>query len=449
MSHILVVEDNDTIREGIVEVLSAVGHDVYGARGGKEGLQYFSTMRPDIVITDIKMADLSGMEVLQSIRKESPQTIVMVITAFGTIELAVEAMKEGAFDFIPKPFPPEILRLKVAKAIELATAKSDYQYLLEERKTQSMLLGQSKAMGKLQQQMAKVAPTTTSVLITGESGTGKEVLARSIHAMSQRSHRPLVKVDCSALSKNLLESELFGHEKGAFTGASSRKLGRFEIAHQSSIFLDEIAELTEDLQVKLLRVLQDRRFERVGGNRTIEVDVRVISATNRDLKKEVRSGRFREDLYYRLHIVPFEIPPLRKRKKDIEMLAIHFLEGFSKKLGRHFELSPNALNILRHHSWPGNVRELENVLERICVLSSSDRLGPEDLPEDISKKVNKSNKLNSLSENMNLTQRLEYLEKKLILEAYESCGGVKQSTAKKLGIKTSALYYKMEKYGIV
>ncbi|MEZ4705045.1 MAG: sigma-54 dependent transcriptional regulator [Bdellovibrionota bacterium] len=448
MAHILIVEDNNTMREGIVEVLSAIGHDVFGARGGKEGLQYFETMKPEIVITDIKMDDMDGLEVLKAIRAQSPQTIVIVITAFGTIELAVTAMKDGAFDFIQKPFPPEMLRLKIAKALDLYRTKSDNQYLLEERKIQTMLLGTSKEIQKIQQQLAKVAPTDTTVLITGESGTGKEIVARTLHSMSQRSHRPWVKVDCSALSKNLLERERFGHEKGAFTGADSRKQGRFEIAHQSSIFLDEIGELPEDLQVKLLRVLQEKQFERVGGNKTIDVDVRVISATNRDLEQEVKAGRFREDLFYRLHIVPLEIPPLRKRRKDIDMLAHHFLKRLSAKLGRSFSLGEPALEVLRQYDWPGNVRELENLLERVCVLSSSDVLGVEDLPKDMKNKSSDLSVLEKKGRKATLNQTLESFEKKLILQAYQECGKVKSKTAKKLGIKTSALYYKMEKYGI-
>lgn len=449
MAHILVVEDNTTMREGIVQILSSMGHEVHGAPSGKEGLQYFHLAQPEFVITDLKMDDIDGMKVLKEIRDTSPETIVMIITAFGTIEIAVEAMKMGAYDFITKPFPPDLLRVKVAKGLELVRAKAENTYFRQEqsKKVSDSIVGESKAMKEIKDQVVKASAVDSTVLITGESGTGKEVIARAIHTQSDRKDKPFIKVDCAALAEGVLESELFGHERGAFTGASNRKQGRFELADKGTLFLDEIGNLSPNIQLKLLRVLQDRSFERVGGNKTIHVDVRIISATNADLKKQVKEGKFREDLYYRLHIIPFELPPLRKRKDDIPTLIQHFTTKFSNKMGRNYTFSSEAISMLKSYGWPGNIRELMNVLERIFVLAKQDTISLEDLPSEIGKPSN-INELPKNSKDLTLEEALEAIEKSLILKAFQECGGVKTRTAEKLGIKTSALYYKLEKYGI-
>lgn len=446
MAHILVVEDNTTMREGIVQILSSLGHDVHGASSGKEGLQYFHLTEPDFVITDLKMDDIDGMKVLKEIRDTSPETIVMIITAFGTIELAVEAMKMGAFDFITKPFPPDMLRVKVAKGLELVHAKAENKYFRQEQiKTVSdSIIGESAAMKEIKNQVKKASAVDSTVLITGESGTGKEVIARAIHAQSSRKDRPFIKIDCASLAESILESELFGHERGSFTGASQRKQGRFELADRGTLFLDEIGNLSPQIQIKLLRVLQDRSFERVGGNKTIHVDVRIITATNIDLQKQVKEGKFREDLYYRLHIIPIDLPPLRERKSDIPLLIQFFTRKFANKLGRPYSFSNEALQLLKSYEWRGNIRELINVLERIFVLAKDDIIGPDDLPPEIKK----SNDFSGLKKGRSLSEALDEVEKSLILKAFHETGGVKTKTAEKLGIKTSALYYKLEKYGI-
>ena len=447
MAHILVVEDNNTMREGIVQVLSSQGHDVFGAMSGKEGLQYFHLTSPEFVITDLKMDDIDGMKVLKEIRETSPDTIVMIITAFGTIEIAVEAMKMGAYDFITKPFPPDLLRVKVAKGLELVQAKAENSFLRQEQtqKISDTIIGESKAMIEIKEKVASAAAVDSTVLITGESGTGKEVIAREIHRLSARKNKPFIKLDCSALSENLLESELFGHERGAFTGAIQRKQGRFELAHQGTLFLDEIGNLSPQIQLKLLRVLQDKSFERVGGTKTFKVDVRIISATNVDLKKLVQESRFREDLYYRLHIVPIELPPLRKRKQDIPLFIKAFTDQFSKKMAKTFTFSPEAHDILYAYDWPGNVRELMNILERTFVLSKTETISAEQLPGEVLKNTEI---LPTKSSHLPLDKALEQFEKMLIFKAFHETGGVKTKTAEKLGIKPSTLYYKLDKYGI-
>lgn len=447
MAHILVVEDNNTMREGIVQVLSTQGHEVYGAASGKEGLQYFHLASPEFVITDLKMDDIDGMKVLKEIREHSPETTVMIITAFGTIEIAVEAMKMGAYDFITKPFPPDLLRVKVAKGLELVQAKAENQFLRQEQnqKLSNSIIGESPVMVEIKEQILQAASVDSTVLITGESGTGKEVVARAIHSASSRKNKPFIKLDCSVLAESLLESELFGHERGAFTGAVYRKQGRFELAHQGTLFLDEIGNLSPQIQLKLLRILQDRSFERVGGTKTFQVDVRIIAATNANLKKQVESGRFREDLYYRLHIIPIELPTLRKRKSDIPLFIDAFTQQFSNKMGKSFTFTSEAKDKLMMYDWPGNVRELMNVLERIFVLSKSENIGLDHLPLEIRKNIENSA---STEGNLTLDQALEQLEKMLIFKAFHETGGVKTKTAEKLGIKPSTLYYKLEKYGI-
>lgn len=449
MAEILVIEDNDTMREGIQQILTRMGHDIQTAKNGLQGVELFKKISPDFVITDLKMEGLDGFEVLKQILEFDAQAVIMVITAFGTIEIAVDAMKTGAFDFITKPFPPDLLRAKVSHALDISRMRAENQFLrLESRKSKTdFLLGDSKEIMLVKEQIAKCAPADATVLITGESGTGKDLVAKSIHAQSIRTKGPFIKTDCSSLAAGILESELFGHEKGAFTGAVSRKQGRFELADKGSLFLDEIGELPLELQSKLLRVLQDRSFERVGGTRSINVNVRVIAATNRLLQEEVKRGAFREDLFYRLNIIPIHIPPLRERKSDIPVLVQHFLSQYASRTGKEIQLSKETKEALYQYDWPGNVRELENLLERLCVLAVGETIKSEHLPEYL-KKPNLSDKVMLPPVEIPLNDALESLEKQLISRAYEKAGGVKLKTAELLGIKPSALYYKMEKYGI-
>ncbi len=449
MAQLLVIEDNVTMREGMIQTLNRAGYEVKGARGGREGVELFKQFSPDFVITDLKMEDLDGVEVVRQIRAHSSDALVMIVTAFGTIETAVEAMKLGAFDFITKPFPADLLRVKVGHALDVARMRAENLFLRQESRQHlpEAMIGTSKSLREIMEQVQRVAPTDSSVLIMGESGTGKELVARAIHSGSRRAQKPFIKVDCAALAEGVLESELFGHERGAFTGAVGRKQGRFELADEGTIFLDEVGEIPNNVQLKLLRVLQDRTFERVGGTQTLKVDVRVVSATNKNLKEEVKKGRFREDLYYRLHIVPIELPSLRKRSEDIPTLIEHFLTRMSRRQGKTKRVMPESMTLLKEYSWPGNIRELENLIERIFILTPGADILPEHLPDTL-KKPNQNVNLDLPALGVPLDAALEEMERKLILRAYQEAGGVKTKTAQLLGVKTSALYYKLEKYGI-
>jgi two-component system response regulator HydG len=363
-------------------------------------------------------------------------------------------MQAGAVDFIEKPFPPEVLRAKVEKALEISGERKGARIararveVIEDEGRAAGIVGDSEAMKKVMGEVRRVAAGETTVHISGESGTGKELVARALHDQSPRKDGPFVTVSCAALAETLLESELFGHERGSFTGAVKRKIGRFELADHGTLFLDEIGEIPPSVQVKLLRVLQERAFDRVGGEETIKVDVRLVSATNRDLKAMVDAGRFREDLYYRLHVFAIHLPPLRERPGDIPLLAAHFLAKLRGRVGRPVRgFSADAQQILARHRWPGNVRELENAVEQALVFAEGEEIRPEDLPAFL--KSPPPSALPVPTGDRSLTDILEDLEKQLILSAYEKARGVKTETARLLGIKTSALYYKLEKYGIV
>ncbi|HEY6005871.1 MAG TPA: sigma-54 dependent transcriptional regulator [Anaeromyxobacter sp.] len=459
MARILVADDHDALREGMVLSLTRLGHEVQGVRGGAEAIAAYRKRPADVVVTDLRMVPVDGIEVVRRLREADAEATVLVVSAHGTIPVAVEAMREGAIDFIEKPFPPEVLRARVEKAVEIArerrgarTARARAEALEEDlgrAHDPHGLVGSSEPMRRVHEQIRKVAPTDATVLVLGESGTGKELVARAVHDGSPRREKPFVSISCAAIPEGLLESELFGHEKGAFTGAIRRKLGRFELAHEGTLFLDEVGEIPPSIQVKLLRVLQERKFERVGGEETVEVDVRVISATNRDLAAMAKAGRFREDLYYRLDVVPIALPPLRERPGDVEELAHTFLARIAPRLGRAFKgFAPEALALLRRHRWPGNVRELENVIEQATVFAEGELVRPEDLPEGL-RRIPPAPALPVPQGDRSLTDILEDLEKQLILAAYEKARGVKAETARLLRIKPSALYYKLEKYGIV
>ena len=464
MATILIIDDNETIREGLAHVVKKMGHTPVLAASGSEGVAKLKEARADFVMTDLKMEGMDGVEVLRSVREIDPDCPAMIITAFGTVETAVEAMKLGAFDFLIKPFAPEVVRLKVERALELRAARrgktrleAENAYLRDAESAHfGELIGGTEAMRKVFAVIERVAKAETSVAIYGESGTGKELVARAIHTRSKRGAQgaPFIKVNCGALAETLLESELFGHEKGAFTGAIRRKLGRFELADGGTLFLDEIGDISPAMQTKLLRVLQEREFERVGGETTIKVDVRVVSATNKDLSKEVAEGRFREDLFYRLQVVPIHLPPLRDRKEDLPLLVQHFVAKLAPKTNPRVRgITDGALARILTYRWPGNVRELANVIEQALVFTDGEQIPPDALPEALRGEAPRvgapdASELPMPSGQAALPDLLDDLEKQLILKAYAQAKGVKTETARLLGIKTSALYYKLEKYGI-
>jgi two-component system, NtrC family, response regulator HydG len=462
MARVLIIDDNETMREGLGATVRRMGHEAVLAASGDEGLKQVAPAGGrrgvDFVITDLKMDGTGGLEVVRAVIDRDPECPVMIVTAFGTVETAVEAMRLGAFDFLQKPFAPEVVRLKVARALELRAERHARERAEAENAALradaalpyrfSEIVGETPAMRAVFQTIEKVAPTDASVYIHGESGTGKELVARAIHARSKRASGPFVKVNCGALAETLLESELFGHEKGAFTGAIKRKLGRFELADKGTLFLDEIGDVTPALQLKLLRVIQERDFERVGGEETIKVDVRVVSATHKDIEAEVAAGRFREDLFYRLHVVPCEVPPLRDRKDDIPRLAAHFIVKLAPRTNARITgIGDAALARLHAYGWPGNVRELENVIEQALVFAEGTTIDVAALPASVRGGL-PENALALPGGEMSLPDLIENLERQLIQRAYDKSGGVKTETARLLGIKTSALYYKLEKYGI-
>jgi two-component system response regulator HydG len=459
MARILVIDDHDTLREGMTITLSRSGHTVAAVRSGADGLAAYKKAPFDLVVTDLKMDGMDGIAVTRALKALDPAAVVMVVTAFGTIETAVQAMQEGAYDFITKPFPPDVLRAKVDKGLELAATRKQVERLTarteaheaDAARAHGDIVGESEPVQRLLAQVRKAAASSATVLVRGESGTGKELVARMLHQQSPRKDGPFIVVHCAALAETLLESELFGHERGAFTGAVKRKLGRFELADGGTLFLDEIGEIPASVQTKLLRVLQEKEIQRVGGEETLKVDVRVVSATHRDLQAEVKAGRFREDLYYRLHIVPLHLPPLRERPEDIALLARHFVARHGPRVNRRVRgLDEGALRALARHAWPGNVRELENCIEQALVFAEGELLTEADLPAHLTTSRPRLDAgLPVPHGDRPLPEILEDLERQLIARAYEKAGGVKTETARLLGIKTSALYYKLEKYGFI
>jgi two-component system response regulator HydG len=455
VSTILVIDDNDTVRDGLALVVKKLGHAAVTAASGNAGIEAFKKQRADFVITDLKMDGATGVDVLKAISALDPDLPIMIITGFGTVETAVEAMKCGAFDFLTKPIQPEVVRLKTERALELCAARRGRRkadaltdYLSSEADGHfPELVGAGERMLAVRRTVEKVAASDTTVFIAGESGTGKELVARAIHRLSKRSMGPFIKVNCGALTETLLESELFGHEKGAFTGAIKQKLGRFELADGGTLFLDEVGDVPPSMQVKLLRALQEQEFERVGGEGTIKVDVRVVSATNKDLDAEVASGRFRQDLFFRLHVLPVKLPALRERREDIPLLATHFIRKLAGKTNpRVRAISDAALGRIMAYHWPGNVRELENAIEQSLVFAEGDEIAPAALPQFLQGGAEEDRL--DVPRELSLPEILDDLERQLILKAYNKAAKVKTETARLLGIKTSALYYKLEKYGI-
>lgn len=447
---ILIVEDNPTMRLGMAESLRREGYDVFEFDTAPAALELFARQPVPLVIADLKMEPLDGIALLKKIKEIQPAAEVIMVSAFGTVETAVSAMQLGAADFLTKPFSPEELRVRVKKVWEKIRQRRALDQLLAEKQLLQEelfedIIGNSPPMQQVFALVQRVAPENSTVLIEGESGTGKELIARAIHKLSPRAQQPFIKINCGALNENLLESELFGHEKGAFTGAIRRKKGRFELADGGTLFLDEIGDISPAMQVKLLRVLQEQELERVGGEETIRVDVRIICATHRNLAKLVMEGAFREDLFYRLSVIPIKLPPLRERKEDIPALAAHFL-GKRRAAGKEKKITPAGMELLLNYSWPGNIRELENLLERLQVISPGEEIDPQLIAAQLG---GGSFSTASNYEHLPLEEALAVFERNLILHALKKAQGVKNQAAKLLGIRTSTLYYKLEKYGLL
>jgi DNA-binding NtrC family response regulator len=443
---VLVVEDEEKLRRVIELQLKTAGFEVEQAGSAEEALKLVD--RADLILTDLRLPGLSGLELLTALRRQDSHTPVIVMTAFGSIENAVEAMKAGAVDFLPKPFSLDHLMTVVAKALELRTLRDENRELraeLSQRYEFDNIVGGSDAMREIFASISRVAPTRATVLLCGESGVGKDMIARAIHHHSPRADRPFVKINCTALPENLMESELFGYEKGAFTGANTSKPGKFEQADTGTVFLDEIGDVPGSVQVKLLRILQEREFERLGSNKTRHIDVRVLAATNVDLRAALEQGTFREDLYYRLNVLPLNIPPLRDRKEDIPFLARHFVKKLRKDLGSPVEsISDAAIERLLEYHWPGNVRELENVIERSMVLASNPVLEVADIKLDTGPQARVASLDNFLPEGMTLDQ----YEQSIIREALHRANGNKSQAARLLGLTRNALRYRLSQMGI-
>lgn len=446
---ILIVEDEKSMREVLKMLLEGEVYEVTTASDGLEGLSYVEKDIFDLVITDMKMPRVDGFEVLKKVKELSPDTVVLMITAFGTTEKAVEARKLGAYDFISKPFDIDEIRLIVKKAIEKKREREELEILRKKVETTYSLgniIGHSPRMQELFRLVPKIAQSNSNVLITGESGSGKELVAAALHNLSHRKEKNFVAINCAAFPEGLLESELFGHMKGAFTGAMYNKQGLFEIADGGSVLLDEIAEMPTSLQAKLLRVLENGVFRRVGGTNDIKVDVRIISATNKELQEEISAGRFREDLFYRLNVVPVNIPPLRDRKEDIPLLAEHFLRKTSNDPKR---LTSAAMKMLMDYSWKGNVRELENIIERVALLTEKAEITPADLPSEITGYAGESKAMPVLTEQgIDIDGIMGDMEKKYLLMALEKAGGVKTDAAKLLNLSFRSFRHRLHKYGI-
>ena len=443
-ARVLVADDEASARTGLANLLRDEGFDVTLAEDGQRALARVQEIAPDVLVTDLRMPGLDGLELLRRAREVDPEIVVILATAFADVETAVRAMHEGAEHYLTKPVQFDELLLVIRRALErrkLRDEATELRVRLKDRLSFDNIVGSSPAMQEVFNVIQQVAPTKASVLITGESGTGKELVAQAIHEHGPRAGAPFVKLHCAALAETILESELFGHERGAFTGAAGRREGRFKQADGGTLFLDEIGEISPAIQVKLLRFLQERSFERVGGNETLKVDVRVIAATNRDLPTEVTAGKFREDLYYRLNVVNIEMPPLRARPSDLLPLAVHFLARFSKENGKRIEgFADDAVERIASYRWPGNVRELENVIERAVILCDGPTLTAKHLPAGVGAVSRGSIRMPGST--------LEEVERHLILTTLEACGGRTSQAAQMLDISVRKIQYKLHEYGI-
>ncbi len=454
MGRILVIDDEPDVLNIIVEILRTAGYDVVSAPNGEAGIKALDSNFFDLVFTDLMMPGIGGMDVLQHAVTRSPKTLCIILTGYGTIESSVDAIKNGAFDYITKPITSKALLITVEKALNFQSLKEENSRLKKELQKKyrfKNIVGTSKAMGKVFDLIEKVADTDGTVLISGASGTGKELIASAIHYNSSRGDKPMVVINCGAIPEELLESELFGHEKGAFTGAYKNRTGRFEMANGGTFFLDEIGEMSPSLQVKLLRVLQEQKFEKVGGTKTIHVDVRIIAATNKNLTISINKGKFREDLYYRLNVIPIKVPPLKQRKSDIPLLIDYFMKKFrSEKQNLIKEFSNEALEDMMGFDWPGNVREVENVIKRLTILCDNEIVQVDDLPEHIQRKTRslQPDEEDVLDKDLNLNEAVKDYEKRLILDALEKSNWVKTKAAKLLNINRTTLVEKIKKQNL-
>jgi DNA-binding NtrC family response regulator len=453
---ILIAEDNDLNRENLTELLSEKGYEVKAVSDGKEAMDVFPYDKYDLVITDLKMPHVDGLHLLKFIKEIHPENVVIMITGYATVDSAINAMKMGAFDYITKPLKKDIVELALERALAHAKLKEENIALrghLKQKYDFGKLTAYSDSMKIVVEKIKKVAASDSTVAIYGESGTGKELVARALHFNSDRRDYPLVTVNCGAIPKELLESELFGHEKGAFTGAIRNRTGRFELAQGGTIFLDEIGDMSPSLQVKVLRIIQERQFERIGGMKTIDVDIRIITATNQDLEKAVAEKRFREDLFYRINVIPIHLPPLRERKADMPVLITHFLKKFNKSKKKNIEgLTPEVMNCLTKYHWPGNVRELQNLIEMLVVIKEYGKIELKDLPDKITLNSGKTEKVISSIEipddGLALNEIIGQFEKDLLHKALLKSRGVKNRAAKLLNLNRTTLVEKLKRYNI-
>jgi len=452
MKSVLIVDDEVGTRESLRMILKN-DYEVFLAKNAEEAFLQFKEHSPDVILLDIILPDLDGLKVLEKIKQKEPEAIVIMITATRTVKTAVEAMKLGAYDYITKPFDTDELCLVISRALSTQALEKEVKYLREEVDKSfgfENIIGRSKVMEDIFKMVRQIADSKSTVLIMGESGTGKELISRAIHYSSNRKNFPFVTINCAAIPETLIESELFGHEKGAFTNAIERKLGRFEVAHQGTLFLDEIGELSLSTQAKILRFLEEREFTRVGGSKTIKVDVRLITATNKDLTQLLKKGSFREDLYYRVNVVPILIPPLRERKEDIPLLLDYFIRKFNQENNKNVKgVSKEASELVMNYEWPGNVRELENLIERVIALTSNEYIQANELPFSL---INIS-KINGLREyilngKVSFLKAEEEFERGIILDALKRSNYVQSHAAEMLGISRRILKYKMDKLGI-
>jgi two-component system NtrC family response regulator len=448
-AHILIMDDEAPVRKRLEDHLLRKGYDVLGVGTVKEAMDEISRDRYDMFLTDCNIPGVDALRTSDEARKINPDMAIVIMTSFGTIETAVKAIRAGAYDYLPKPVDPDqlvVLIERISERRDLIRENTELKEMLIERYKFEEIVSTSHAMEEVLNMAGRVAASSATVLIRGESGTGKELIAKAIHFHSPRANAPLIKVNCAALPETLLESELFGHEKGAFTGATTRRVGRFEAADRGTLFLDEIGELTAGMQVKLLRVLQEREFERLGGNETIKVDVRVIAATNRDIEKAVKEGAFREDLYYRLNVVSIVIPPLRERKEDVPALLDFFIKKYNAENKKSITgISAETRDLLMRYGYPGNVRELENIIERAVVLSKKGIIATADLPIHVRTSASEE-ELSAEPLKGSLNETLETIERSIIQEALKASDGVQTRAAEKLGISERVLRYKLKKY---
>jgi len=453
MANLLIVDDEQGMRQLLSLVFGRAGHTVRAAENGRRAVELLREDGVDLIISDVRMPDMGGIELLRAARELSPDVSVVMMTAFATIETAREAFKLGADDFIQKPFDVDELKLIVEKALELRQLKQEIQ---DWRKTQSergrldQIIGRSPRMQAVYQMVETVAAVQSTVLITGESGTGKELVARAVHNLSPRHDKPFVSINCGAFTETLLESELFGYVRGAFTGAAANRKGLFEAADKGTIFLDEIGEMSPAMQVKLLRVLQERKVRPVGAHEELTIDARVIAATNRDLPAMVKAGTFREDLFYRVSVIPIELPPLREKREDIPDLVLHFTQKYCAQANRSLTVSEQAMALLERYSWPGNVRELEHTIERAVALERTDQIQPERLPAQITNynPARVADALDLPDDGLNLTAHLDQLEKTYLLEALRRTGGNQTRAAELLQLPVRSLRHLLDKHGI-